>query len=827
LKQNYLKDTQKIVLVGFVLFVVVLAIISSTLNLLKTDAEEAHKEIANIYNKTFSEHFNNSIYNIELFINSLKVLYSEDNIDEKKIDEYVNRYLKENLYIRSINILEEKTIIKSTNKLNLNVKVNTDEYNPKPLFGKNILQFGNTYNGRDFNDAKEINNKKEYSYKQGSFLPLSKLIHLKNKDFTILIALNAEEFLNKYNNDLKEKIGFVEIINLKGEVLISNDKAIKIGEKLIDDKILEILKEKNTYLGIKEFKLLNKSIISVENIKNYPLSLLLRFNYDKSLQNWEEKRFNFLFIITILLIFIVVLILIFVIKNDLNKQKEINFHKLQIENQKRFKMLFEQSNLFSFILDETGKINKINNVALSFLGKDKSDFIDMYIWDLYCFSVDGKIWLQNIIINYFEGNKIEKELSLTNLNSEKKEIEIIINSIFIDGSREFVLFGKDVTEKKLREKELRQAYQVFKNTHDGIVITDEKANIVNVNTAFVKCTGYEVLEAINQNPRFLKSEKNTDDFYKSMWKELKENNYWDGEIINKKKDGTLYTEWLTISAVYNNKNVLTNYIGIFSDISKQKHQEEVIKEKERMLFQQSKMASMGEMIGNIAHQWRQPLSLISVAAGAIKLSQEYKGTYTEEEVSEFVDSITNSTNYLSETIDDFRNFFRQDTKYTSFDCLSAINATLKLLASNFKNKDIEIVFNKTESNYIFASENEFKQVLMNILNNAKDVLVEKNIDNKKYIFIDVYFDKKYIFIDLLDNAGGVDENIIEKVFEPYFTTKHQSIGTGIGLYMAEEIITKHMNGEISVSNKNYIYDGIEYPCANFSLKLPIYKDIKN
>lgn len=308
-----------------------------------------------------------------------------------------------------------------------------------------------------------------------------------------------------------------------------------------------------------------------------------------------------------------------------------------------------------------------------------------------------------------------------------------------------------------------------------------------------------------------------------MWAEIKANSYWDGEIVNRKKDGTNYIEWLTISAVYNDKNELVNYIGIFSDISKQKHQEEIIKEKERMLFNQSKMASMGEMLGNIAHQWRQPLSVISLAAGAIKISQDYKEIYKEEEIKDFVDSISNSTNYLSETIDDFRNFFMQDTAYVKFDCLEVINKTLRLISTNFKYKQIEIVFNNKQTNTVLASENEFKQVLMNVLNNAKDALVLKE-DINKYIFIDVSHDENDVFIEVLDSAGGINEDILEKIFEPYFTTKHKSIGTGIGLYMAEEIITKHMSGEFLVSNKEFTHNDMQFKGASFIIKLPIYTE---
>lgn len=827
LKNKYqLFESQKIVLIAFILFIIVLSIISSTSNLLKSDAEEAHKDMASIYNKTFSEHLNNSIYNMELFINGIKVLYSK-NSDEKAINEYLLKYLRENPYIRSINILDDKTIIKSTNKSNIGLYIDTNNYYPKPLFQKEILRFGDSYIGRDFYDAKEVNSVNLYSFKDSSFFPLSKLIQIDEKKLIVLIALNSSQFLNKYSQNLKDKPVSIEILNSDGKVLISSDVTVKIGDEMLDEGTLNILKEKNSFSGIKSFFTSKKDIVSIELIKNYPLSLCVRFDYDKTLQNWEEKRFNFLFIISILLIFIVILILIFVIKNDKNKQKEIEVHTLEIENQKRFKILFEQNHFLSFIFEENGKINKINNMALSFIGESKNHFVNSYIWDLYSFTDNDKLWLKNAITNYSEGNKIEKEIVMTNSNLERKEIEVIINVMLIDDKKEFVFFGKDITEKKFHEKELIQAYQVFKYAHDGILITDERVNIVNVNDAFIKCTGYQMSEVINKNPSILRSEENSSNFYKDMWEELQSKNYWDGEITNKRKDGTSYVERLTISAVYNKKNKLTNYIGIFSDISKQKYQEKVIKEKERILFQQSKMASMGEMLGNIAHQWRQPLSVISVAAGAIKLNHEYLDTYSNEEVSEFLDSINNSTKYLSETIDDFRNFFTQDIKYQQFDCLNSINMTLKLLSSNFKYKEIDIIFKRVESNYIFASENEFKQIMMNILNNAKDVLLEKNVDKKKYIFISLYFDKKYIYIDILDNAGGIEESIIEKVFEPYFTTKHKSRGTGIGLFMTEEIIMKHMQGDISVSNESFIYEDIEYKGAKFSLKIPFLEDVKN
>jgi PAS domain S-box-containing protein len=821
LNKNYqIFKSEKLVLIAILLFVLFVTVISFTSNLLKEDAEETHISMANIYNKTFSEHLNDNIYNIELFIEGTKILFSE-NSDKKIIDKYLLKYLRENPYIRSISILKDQNIIESTNKENIGLKIYTDDYYPKSLFNENILRFGNSHTGRDFNESIKIDLKNSFT-NESLFLPIFKSIKINDEaEYSILIALNIEQFINKYAQTLDHNIAYLDVLNLKGEILSSSDLSINIGTKILNNEILDILKEKSNYVGISTFYKSNRDIVSIELIKNYPLIINIRFDYKKTLEHWENNRFKFLIIITSLLVFISILILLFVIKNEKNKQKEIESHKSQIETQKRFKILFEQTHFLSFILDEDGKINKINNTALSFLGNTKNSYKNLYIWDLYCFKDDCKIWLKNMINTYKEGDTIEKELVITNKNSEIKDLDIVINSINIDDKKELVFFGKDITEKKYHERELRQAYQVFQNTHDGIIITDENINIINVNNSFINCTGYKLEEVLNKNPNILRSEKNSANFYVNMWDELLKNNYWDGEIVNKKKNGTSYIERLTISAIYNKKNKLTNYIGIFSDITKQKQQEETIKEKERMLFQQSKMAAMGEMLGNIAHQWRQPLSVISVAAGAIKLAHEFKGTYTEEEIIEFVDSINNSTKYLSETIDDFRNFFSQDVKYQIFDCLDAINMTLKLLSSNFKYKEIDIIFNRIDSNEIFASQNEFKQVMMNILNNAKDVLLEKCLNEKKYIFIDVYSSKNSIHIDILDNAGGIKEEIIDKIFEPYFTTKHKSIGTGIGLYMVEEIISKHMDGEITVSNKDFIHENKNYKGAMFSIKIPI------
>jgi signal transduction histidine kinase len=241
-------------------------------------------------------------------------------------------------------------------------------------------------------------------------------------------------------------------------------------------------------------------------------------------------------------------------------------------------------------------------------------------------------------------------------------------------------------------------------------------------------------------------------------------------------------------------------------------------QKEKILNHQSKMAAMGEMLENIAHQWRQPLSLISTAATGAKIKKDF-GTLSDNDFYETMDMINNSTQHLSTTIDDFRNFFNNDKDVSNFNINQPIEKVLSLINSKLKNRNINVIKN-TQDVEVTALINEFIQVLINIINNSLDAFEEHNLE-KKFIFIDLYKDNNSLILKIKDNAGGIKEELLNRIFEPYFTTKHKSQGTGIGLYMSMEIIKKHMNGDINVSNEEYIYDNIKCKGAQFKIEIPI------
>ncbi len=275
---------------------------------------------------------------------------------------------------------------------------------------------------------------------------------------------------------------------------------------------------------------------------------------------------------------------------------------------------------------------------------------------------------------------------------------------------------------------------------------------------------------------------------------------------------------------------LANFYGYMSDITKIKLSEEELKnkineeldknrEKDRILIQQSKLAAMGEMLGNIAHQWRQPLNNISLFLSFIK--DGYKNEkITFEMLEKYFDKSFNQIEYMSQTIDDFRNFYKPSKQKNRFDIKHAIDSTIEIIKAQIKDENINLRLNVSE-NILYGFENELKQSLLNIFNNALDAIKSKSKekDFEKYIKVDSKEEKGFIKIKIENNGGKINEEIISKIFEPYFTTKFESQGTGIGLYMTKSIIETNMNGKIEVEN---IEEGVV-----FTIKLPILEGNEN
>jgi len=222
--------------------------------------------------------------------------------------------------------------------------------------------------------------------------------------------------------------------------------------------------------------------------------------------------------------------------------------------------------------------------------------------------------------------------------------------------------------------------------------------------------------------------------------------------------------------------------------------------KDEMMFQQSRFASMGEMIGNIAHQWRQPLMELSSLFINIEAQLKLNGAVSSAEILETIGKSNDITKYMSNTINDFQNFFSKDKEKVRFNVSEQLNTSINIISSGLKKNKIHLDIIIKKNPIVSGFKNEYSQVIINIVNNARDMLVERKIEKPKIkIFIEEDDDTAVLRIS--DNAGGIEDSMLAKIFEPFFT-KEKSNGTGIGLFMSKLIIENNMGGKLmAINNK--------------------------
>ena len=225
---------------------------------------------------------------------------------------------------------------------------------------------------------------------------------------------------------------------------------------------------------------------------------------------------------------------------------------------------------------------------------------------------------------------------------------------------------------------------------------------------------------------------------------------------------------------------------------------EALRRNEQMLMQQSRLAAMGEMINNIAHQWRQPLNALGLLVQEVGLNCEM-GEFSKEYLDGYVKKSMELIRHMSHTIDDFRNFFTPDKEKVAFAVHEVVACALALVEASFKNQQIALVVRNLASPSICGFPNEYSQTLLNILINAKDALMERRPADAK-VTVTISEEGGRSVVTVADNAGGIPDGVMDKIFEPYFTTKGPDSGTGVGLFMAKTIVEKNMAGSLTVRN---------------------------
>ena len=360
---------------------------------------------------------------------------------------------------------------------------------------------------------------------------------------------------------------------------------------------------------------------------------------------------------------------------------------------------------------------------------------------------------------------------------------------------------KTIQEKKLQE-ELKMSEKYFKevvNTSRNIIIINHDQEIENTNQAFFDFTGFESLNQFKQ-----KYECICDLFIneKGFITKKVEGEYWldyiykNQDIIHKamlRKENETHTFILYVNKFYIDENN-SKYVAVFNDIT------EILK-KDDIMMAQSKNAAMGEMISLIAHQWRQPIATIAMNANIMLADISFSNKIEDDDIERISKSILGQTQHLSDTIDDFKDFFKPKKTTEKVFVNDIINQSLTVIGKSLENNNIEFKKDYQSDTQVDLLSRELLQVIINIIKNAKEALIEKEIQDAS-ITAATYEDKKNVYIKICDNGKGIKESILDKIFEPYFTTKDESSGTGLGLYMSKTIIEKHLHGTLEYLNEN-------------------------
>ena len=410
----------------------------------------------------------------------------------------------------------------------------------------------------------------------------------------------------------------------------------------------------------------------------------------------------------------------------------------------------------------------------------------------------------------------------------------------LNGALNVLIVCQDVTERRRAEQELEEQEALLSNVLEtlpiGVWLVDAKGTILHGNQAG---------QRIWSGARYVGIEQY--DEYKGWWSDtgksiaprewaaaravIRGETSLDEEIDIESFDGTRKTILHSAVPLLDASRRITGAVIINQDITVRKKVEEALAEKrllleeanlslekrvaetvaesrkkDQILIQQGRQAAMGEMIANIAHQWRQPLNTLGLIVQELLMtygSDRFNRGSLEAGVRRAMELIL----HMSRTIEDFRNYFKPEKEKTPFNVNQAVARTLSLVEPSLKNLDIHIEVAERDDVGLNGYENEYAQVLLNIILNCKDAFEERTIDKERIITIAVFKENGKSVVTVADNAGGIPEKVIDRIFDPYFSTKGPDKGTGIGLFMAKTIIEKNMGGRLTVRNTA---DGAEF-----------------
>ncbi len=489
------------------------------------------------------------------------------------------------------------------------------------------------------------------------------------------------------------------------------------------------------------------------------------------------------------------------VAEDITERKKAE--NLLNKNEKILNLIIDNSPIGICTVDLLGNFVSTNPAYEKMLGYSKKELSEFSFFDVT--HPDYRPKNKELFQKMFSLKESSFNMEKVYIRKDGKKIDVSVHATGVSDETGNIKFGtafvEDITERKhnlmLLEEKKNELETIILEAPNPIMLHNEDGKIILINKIWKKLTGYSYKE-IDTIKKWVKKahrdkvpamKEHIDTLY-----EIKQQTF-DGEYEVATKNNNKII-WQFNSAPLGTINGSRTIITTAMDITE-------LKQKDELLIKQSRHAAMGEMISMIAHQWRQPLSVIGMSANNMLIDIGLEN-FSLAASEEYANDISRQTQNLSKTIDDFRNFFKPDNIISKINIKDVLNKALSIIKDSLKNNNIKLTSSFETNKQVNAYPRELMQVLINIITNSKDALKSNKIKNG-LISVRVYEDKKYINTDICDNAGGIDKEILPKIFDPYFSTKDEKTGTGLGLYMSKMIVEEHLNGIIKASNKN---DGV-------------------
>jgi PAS domain S-box-containing protein len=531
----------------------------------------------------------------------------------------------------------------------------------------------------------------------------------------------------------------------------------------------------------------------IHNIQGQQVAYIVSFNIDDTIASYRAESW-FVLLGSIAALAALALLLYSLVKGN----RRLSEEKQRVEqSEARYRQIFETNQAIKLIIDpRDGRIVEANDAASRFYGYTREELLSLSIDDLNTLSQEE---VSSRMSEAFAAQRLYFEFQHRLKSGQVRDVEVYSGPVGEGDERLLYSIVHDVTARNEAQRKVQQLSRAVEQSVNTIVVTSLEGDIEFANPAFTSTTGYEIDEAIGQNPRFLGSGSTPDVVYDELWKTITAGKVWTGEFINRKKNGDTYYEEAVISPLRDDTGTITHYLAVKEDVTERR-------QLEQQLVQQERLAAVGQLSAGIAHDFNNILTSILGFAELLELSPELPGSLASS-VARIRDSSEQAAHLVRQLLDFSRKSVRRTTRVSLRDVVAD---SISLLEHSVTPRITLTAELPDEDAWIDADLVQLQQLLLNLTVNSRDAIQDQGEVrirvSREFVRQQVACDVcsqplsgEWLVLEVQDNGDGIPSNVLPHVFEPFFTTKDVGKGTGLGLAQVSGIVKQH-DGHIAVQS---------------------------